>query len=220
MWIENKEATNSKALKLAAGQIKPCEKMGLSNVVLPPWSEVVPIDISVIPMNLNTKEQDNCHYDAKGYRIVIRVLDGKLFGTDGKYDVYAWGPDMIKKYLSDPSKVPPIGRFSSKGMVNFSRVVNTIVDEDEKEKFANIFVRANCDYYLVNSDKEDRRCIEVTAELYEAGLTHIVDTWMKAGENGLYSATELRVGDFIIVEPKGGIYCIRRDEFLSTHKLV
>lgn len=66
--------------------------------------------------------------------------------------------------------------------------------------------------------KEKRQCIEVTQELYDAGLTDCVDEWMTVDEDGYAKLTSLNVGDFLIVTNKG-VYRIQREKFLQTYVL-
>lgn len=76
------------------------------------------------------------------------------------------------------------------------------------------------DLLLVTSAEESRRCVEITPDLYAAGITSCVDEWMEVDSNGEAEETRLNVGDFLIVNEAGNsVYCIRRDEFLETHSL-
>ena len=76
------------------------------------------------------------------------------------------------------------------------------------------------DLLLVTSNEERRRCVEITPDLYAAGITSCVDEWMEIDSNGEAEETRLNPGDFLIVNEAGNsVYCIRRDEFLETHSL-
>lgn len=54
-------------------------------------------------------------------------------------------------------------------------VLNSIIDEEEKKVFADMFCNLNKNLLLVTSDVEQRRCIEITPELYTAGINYCVD---------------------------------------------
>ncbi len=202
--------------------IRPCRKMSLYNIVFPEWSELG-LPATFIPQRIKTKElPSGCDYSELEYRVVIRVLGGRLLDKDGRPDVYAWGDDMVKKYLNDPDSLPRIGVRSAKGLLNLMDILATIKTEEERLIFADMFTKWTIDLFLVKTDAEDRFCVEVTQELYDAGITACVDSWMKPEkpEDGdMMDATILNVGDFLIVDGNK-VYCIRRDEFFTTHELV
>ena len=55
--------------------------------------------------------------------------------------------------------------------------------------------------------------------MYDSGITACVDEWMETDENGMASATQLCVGDYLIVTTSG-IYRVGHDEFMETHRLI
>ena len=94
-----------------------------------------------------------------------------------------------------------------------------ISDVEERKMMADMFASLNKDLLLVRTPAEDRICIEVTQELYDAGITYCVDEWMDADADGMAEATQLSVGDFLIVT-NDGVYRIEKDVFIETHELV
>lgn len=205
-------------LRIAAPYIEGCRKIPLSNIVLPLWSDIG-LWGQIFALRVKTKEQpDGCSYP-ESCRVVVRVIDGKVYMTGGKPDAYTWDEKTTKKYLpDDPKKFKYIGINSPDGLIRLSNVLQTIADPDEKRVLADWFCMVNRDFILVGTPEEQRRCIEITRELYDAGVTACVDDWMKANDNGEADATRLNVGDFLIVK-ETGVYCIRRDEFMETHRL-
>ncbi len=220
MKVKSKSQTTQNALRIAASHIVPCIKLRLDNIVFPKWSDIG-LWGQILAMKVKTKEQPlGCDYDEVSFQIVMRVLNGKVLMTGGRPDSYTWTTDKVKKYLDDPESIRYIGVNSAAALINLAKVINTIPDEDEQKMFADMFCSINKDLLLITSEEENRRCIEVTQELYDAGLTYVVDSWMEPDKvTGEYTATLLNVGDFIIVEGPEKIYCIRKDEFNETHKL-
>lgn len=198
---------------ISMSTIKPCIKKSLANIVWPLWTKDS-IQYAMYRQCIRTKEQPEGHiYNESEFRLVWRILDGKVF-SHGMLDAYAWNVKTFSKYAN---KAVPFGTNSANGIINLGKILETIKDEKEKELFAAYISKEKEDLLLVYTPEEERRCIEVTQTLYDAGLTSCIDEWMNPDENGEYVHTELNVGDFLIVS-ENGIYCIRREEFLSTHK--
>jgi hypothetical protein len=95
-------------------------------------------------------------------------------------------------------------------------VISNITNPEERTMMADMFASWNKDLLLVTTPAENRKCIEITQELYNAGVTACVDEWMDVDSDGNSEATILNVGDFLIVS-NDGIYCIRRAEMFETH---
>lgn len=138
--------------------------------------------------------------------------------TGGRPDSYAWKQKKVEGLVANPTKLQLIGTNSAQAVINLADILGTIENEQEKKAVADMFCNLNKDLLLVRTEAENRRYIEVTQELYDAGVTACVDSWMEPDENGEAEATQLNIGDFLIVEGQY-VYCIRRDEFLETHVL-
>lgn len=215
----NKKETNDFIHAMAGDCLRPCTKLPLDNIVFPKWSDLGLLGM-IFSQKIKTKEQPfGCDYDEAVYQVVMRVINGKVLMTGGRPDAYTWKQSKVEGALSDISKVRLIGTNSASAVVNLSEVMATIDDPDERMIFADMFCSLNKDLLLVRTEAEGRRCIEVTQDLYELGLTVCVDSWMELDENGEANATLLNVGDFLIVEENGDVYCIRREEFLETHSI-
>lgn len=213
----NKKQTTAQILTKAAPYIEKCRKIPLWNIVLPQWSKIG-LWGEIFALCIKTKEQpDGCLYP-ESCRVVVRVIDGKVYMTGGKPDAYTWDEETTAKYMSNPDKIKYIGINSPQGLINLADVLQTITNPDEKLVFADWFCMVNCDFFLVGTPEEQRQCIEITRELYDAGVTVCVDDWMKPDDNGEAETTQLNVGDFLIVNDSG-VYCIRRKEFMETHRL-
>lgn len=211
----NKEQRTKWILEVAKPYIEKCAKIALQNIVLPRWSDIGLWGQIFLPC-VDTKEGQRVY--PKSCRVVVRVIDGKVFMTGGKPDAYAWSEETSAKYLSDPEKVRYIGANSPSGLINLAEILQTITDPEEKMIFADWFCMVNRDFLLVGTPEEQRQCVEVTQELYDAGLKTCVDDWVEPDDNGEAEATPLNVGDFLIVK-ETGVYCIRRAEFMETYKL-
>lgn len=209
----NKNASTQNILNIVAGHQKPCIKVEMNNIVFPKWSDIGLLGL-MFRQCIVTKEQPAGHiYDEATFQPVMRILDGKVLMT-GKTDSYAW---KFSK-LESAKDVRPIGSNTAAGIITMCEVLSGISDAHEKSMIADMFANLNKDLMLVTTPAEDRVCVEITRELYEAGVTSCVDEWNDVDANGEAEETILNIGDFLIVTAKG-VYCIRRDEFMTTHKL-
>ena len=212
MKIKKTESTLN-ILTLAAGKVQPCTKLEMQNIVFPKWSDIGLLGM-MFRQCLMTKEQPNGNiYDEAQFQTVLRVLGGKLL-MENRPDTYCWKFSKLQK----AQNVRPIGVNCAEAILTMTEVLSTVTAQSEKTMLADMFANMKKDLLLVTSPAEQRTCIEVTQDLYNAGITCCVDEWMDADENGESEATLLNVGDFLIVTASG-VYCIRRAEFLETHTL-
>lgn len=214
----NKTQTNKTIIVLANSRIRPCTKLQMDNIIFPRWSDLGLLGM-IFSQKIKTKEQPlGCDYDESIYQVVMRIINGKVLMTGGRPDAYTWKHSKVLALIGGSTKVRLVGVNSVSAILNLSEIIYTIADIKEKKMFADMFCSLSRDLLLITTEAEDRRCIEVTQDLYDAGLTACVDSWMKPDKNGDADATLLNVGDFLIVEDNG-FYCIRRDEFLETHSI-
>ena len=212
----NKQETTAAILSL--GTIRPCTKLPTENIVFPKWSDIG-LWGEIFSLKVKTKEQPTgCDYDEAKFQVVMRIINGKVHMTGGRPDAYAWKFSKVEPYLQDPKNLRLIGVNSAKAVINLSAVLGTIENEEDRVLFADMFCSINKDLLLIPTNAEERRCIEVTKEFFDKGVTACVDSWMEPDENGDADATQLNIGDFLVMEGQY-LYCIRRDEFLETHKL-
>ena len=203
---------------MAGDHVRNCTKLQLENIVFPKWSDLGLLGM-IFSQKIKTKEQPlGCDYDEATFQVVMRVINGKVLMTGGRPDAYTWKHSKVADIVTDPTKVRLIGTNSASAVINLSEVMAAITDPNERMMFADMFCSINKDLLLVTTEAEERRCIEVTKELYDSGLTACVDAWMEPDENGEADATQLNIGDFLIVEGDN-VYCIRKDEFLETHSI-
>ena len=215
----NKAEINEFIHALADDRVRACTKLPMDNIVFPKWSDLGLLGM-IFSQKIKTKEQPlGCDYDEAIYRVVMRIINGKVLMTGGRPDAYTWEHSKVVDILADPSKIRLIGTNSASAVLNLSKVMSTIDKTDEQMMFADMFCNLNKDLLLVKTEAEDRRYIEVTQDLHDAGLTACVDAWMELDENGEADATPLDVGDFLIFKENGDVYCIQRKEFLETHEI-
>ena len=219
--MKNKEQTTRFILELAKDQIKTCTKLSTQVIVFPKWSDLG-LWSKVFCMKAKTKENpEGCDYDEKKEQIVIRILDGKLYMSNGMPDVYTLEQDKIATWMQTQDII--IGKSSEIAKKNLEKVLRSIKDETEQEELVNMFRLINMDFHMITVPSQKRHCIEITQELYDAGLTYCVNTWIKPDENGEAEEMKLTVGDFLICKPKENgegfrsVYRIGHDEFISTH---
>ena len=205
----NKALTTQRILD--NGIIKNYTKLELQNIIFPKWSDLGLLGF-MFRQCVSTKEQPNGNiYDEAVYQTVLRIIGGKLL-ISGRPDCYCW---KLSKVAS-AKEVKVIGTNSAEGLLTLCSVLSEISSDEEKKILADMFANLKNDFLLVTTPAESRRCIEVTAELYEAGITACVDEWMETDENGEAEATLLQIGDYLVVTDSG-VYRIGHDEFIETH---
>lgn len=208
----NKFETTKRILEV--GNILDCTKLELQNIVFPKWSDLGLMGL-IFRQCVSTKEQPAGNiYDEAIFQTVLRVLDGKVLMSD-RPDCYCWKFSKVESAKG----VKVIGTNSAEGLISLCTVLSSITEESEKKMVADMFANLKKDLLLVTTPAENRYCIEVTQEMFLSGITACVDEWMETDENGMASATQLCIGDYLIVTDSG-IYRIGRDEFMETHKLI
>lgn len=195
------------------GVQRNCVKLELQNIVFPKWSDLGLLGL-MFRQCVSTKEQPVGNiYDEAVFQTVLRVIGGKVLMT-GRPDCYCWKLSKV----ANAKNVKLIGTNSAEGLINLCSVLSGISSKEDQKMLADMFANMKKDLLLVTSPAEDRHCIEVTRELYEAGITACVDEWMETDENGEAEATLLNIGDYLIVSDSG-VYRIGHDEFVETHSL-
>ena len=210
--------TESTTRILSMGTIRNCTKLALDNILFPAWDELGLLG-QMIRQCVVTKEQPAGYvYPEAEFRMVMRILNGKVY-MNARPDVYCWKSAKVAKATKN-AKI--IGANSAEGLVNLCEVLASISDEDEKKTFAGMMANLKRDLLLVRTPAEARQCIVVTQELYNAGVTACVDSWVEPDVNGNGPETKLSVGDVLIVEhkPEGDfVYRVGADEFAETYSL-
>lgn len=207
----NKIETTKRILE--EGNVVNCIKLELQNIVFPKWSDLGMLGM-MFRQCVATKEQPEGNiYDEAVFQTVLRVLDGKVLMSD-RPDCYCWKSSKVKS----AKDVKVVGTNSAEGLISLCSVLNDVTSDSEKKMLADMFANMKKDLLLVTTPAEERRCIEVTREMYDAGITACVDEWMDADEDGMAAATNLCIGDYLIVTCDG-VYRVGRDEFMETHRL-
>lgn len=210
----NKNVTTAKILSLASNSKRDCIKLELKNIVFPKWSDMGLMGM-MFRQYLRTKEQPEGNlYDEAKFQTVLRILRGKVL-MNNRPDAYCW---KFNK-LETAKDVQPIGTNCADALLSLMDVLNGIENLEEKKLLADMFAKMKEDLLLVTTPAENRSCIEITQELYDAGITFCIDEWMDTDEDGNAPITNLQIGDFLIVN-ENSVYRIGRDEFIETHELV
>lgn len=207
----------------------PCRKLAMDNIVFPMWSELGAFAF-MHRFDVYTAEQPNgCSYDAAKFQSVLRVLGGKVLFDDfrrsahnhKRTDNYCWGVEKVVKLVSD-GKTRPIGTASAEGLLNLMELSATITDEDDRLAIARTFASFNRDMLLAHTPAENRYFVRINESAYNAGWKYCVDEWMDVDQNGNAEATELLVGDVLIINTKADgsrtCYRIDREMFELTHE--
>ena len=200
MKINKKKATMANHA-VADAFARPCRALRVQNIVLP---EQYHLDSQTFP---------------SGKRAVIRIIDGKVLSTDdGRLAIREWEQSKLD-YMLGSSVACSIGTHSSAAIIAMSRVLTSITDPAEQSVLADKFCGLDQDSLLITTEAEDHLCVEVTRELYEEGMFLCVDSWEKTDKWGKAKSTLLHVGDYLIFEDDGAMYCVRGDEFRKTYSI-
>lgn len=201
----NKTENTNRWLTVSA---KDYTKLPIDNIVFHSFNGLL---AKIFRQMVITKEQPKgCLYDEETFQVVVRIIDGKIL-MNGMADCYAWK----KSKVQSAKNKRPIG-FSFKGRKTLRQLLATMKSKEEQMMLKDMLSVFRKDLILIHTDAEDRKCIEVTQELYDNGMTMVVDEWMPTDENGMSDATELNVGDFLVIG-EDGVYCVRGEEFNRTH---
>ena len=205
-----------------AAVVRKCEKISASrgaskkivNILFPKWSNLGLLG-AIFAQVVKTKEAPGGQiYDEASFRTVLRIIDGKVRMTDDRPDSYAWDIDTLR---SKTKEIGLIGVNSAEGLINLSKILLEIKSRKEMEEVANMFANLKQDLIWVETVAETRKCIEYTDDMRKHGITCCLNEW----EDDDGTPTLLNVGDFLIInEEKETLYCIRREEFLTTHILL
>lgn len=209
----NKNITTTNILATAASKNSSvrCTKLELQNIVFPKWDDLGLIGM-MFRQCVSTKEQPTGNiYDEAIFQTVLRIIGGKVL-MSARPDCYCWKLSKVES----AKDVRKIGTNSADGVLALCEILNSITDNEEKHLVADMFANLKNDLLLVTTPAEERTCIEITEELYRLGITHCVDQWMDVDNNGEAEATELCIGDYLIVTDSG-VYRIGHDEFCETH---
>ena len=208
-----KEIMYELTMELIREHIIPCVKLEMYNIVWPSWSaEEYEFDRRFHGAHyINNKEQ-GCYPYAPEYHPLCRIVGGELVDENGMLDAYAWTEEKFCQFATD---VQPFGGNSGKGILNMCAIIPTIKNEHDRIMFAHRMAREKRDLLLVTTAAEDRRCVEITQELYDLGLTACIDQWVKLAPNGTYAITNLQVGDRLIIDRQ--VYCVRKDMYEKTY---
>lgn len=212
----NKALLTQHILEVAADQIRQCTKLQMDNIIFPKWNDLGLLGM-IFRQDIRTKEQPDGHvYDEATFQVVMRIISGRVLMTGGRPDSYTWRQSKV----ANSKNVRFIGCNSAEAVINLSTAIMSITDNEEKRLLADMFCNLNKDLLLVTSPEENRLCIEITPELYHAGITFCIDEWMDTDATGKADITRLNIGDYLIVSShKDSVYCIRHDEFVETHTL-
>lgn len=210
---KNNTATNILVTAVSKNCLMRCTKLELKNIVFPKWDDLGLIGM-MFRQCVRTKEQPTGNiYDEAVFQTVLRIIGGKVLMSE-RPDCYCWKLSKVQS----AKDIGKIGTNSAEGVLNLCDILSSISDNDEKRLVADMFANMKNDLLLVTTPAEERTCIEITEELYRLGITHCVDEWMDVDSNGEAEATELHIGDYLIVT-KAGVYRIGHDEFCETHKI-
>ena len=143
--------------------------------------------------------------------VLLRVVNGKLYNNVGQLDCYAH--DM-KTYQKAMRRARVIGCNSPEAQNELNALLATMVNPEEAEELRATMALFAIDFQMGYTTPDWRQVVEVTQEMYDAGLTSVVNDW--ESEKSGWAVTQLNVGDFLVFTTNG-VYVIRREEFIETH---
>lgn len=144
-------------------------------------------------------------------RILLRFINGRLYNHLGQLDAFA---HKWKQYTKNMRKAKPVGFRSKKAKANLETLLDTLLVDSEKDKLVKTLRLFASNLSLCYTAPDWRQVVEVTQEMYDAGLTSIINDW--ENEKSGWAVTQLNVGDYLVITADG-MYTIRRSEFLETH---
>lgn len=206
----------SKIVFDAAGdQIIDCVKMRMHNIVWPSWSaEEYEFDRRFHGAHSIKNKEQGIHSYEPSFHPLCRINQrGELLDEKGMLDAYAWTEEEFRDFAEE---VQPFGGNSGQGILNMCDIIPTIKNPHERLMFAHRMAREKRDLLLVTSAASNRRCLVVTQELYDSGLTAIIDKWTAKDEDGSYPITYLEVNDRLIFDG-GKFYTVRKGVYLQTY---
>ena len=174
------------------------------------------LEVMVHPVTATKEGYQEYEADDPGAAILYRVLSERgtgrmyLLNDKGQPDSYAWDAET---YANKAGKMVPIGVNSEEGLANLDKVA-AFLSSFEAELLREDIEQYRKDLDLIFTKPENRAVVEITPELYDAGITSCVNDWEDAKSG--FRVTYLEIGDFLVITDKG-VYCVRRDEFMDTH---
>ena len=160
--------------------------------------------------------------------VLFRVINGKLYmfttmatEQDGarqaqpvveeRLDTYAWTDEEFDNNLP-ARKRKVIGFQSEAGREMLQSVIDSLQNPRDKERLENLFKMYTVDFVCGAQLADWRQVVEITQEMYDAGLTSISNDYDNPGD----APTQLVVGDFLVITEKG-MYRIDRATFVASH---
>ncbi len=143
--------------------------------------------------------------------ILIRVVNGQLYNHLRQLDCYAHN---MATYTKNMRRYYVVGNNSEEGQKGLEMLTSSMLDEAEVEELRATLSLFAIDFNMCYTKPDWRQVVEVTQEMYDAGLTSIVNDW--ENEKSGWTVTQLNVGDFLVITADG-MYTIRREEFIQTH---
>ena len=204
--------------ELAKTLAVPYIKLSMDNIVIPSMKRYGFASAQVTCVRSKENPEGQIYKDG---HMVVRAIDGHLIEEtfedasssgviDGNntYDAYAWTEKKVSRAI-EAGDTKPIGRFSPEGLANFARIYNSLKTERDRDLFCDSFMPYGIDLLLIHTDAEDKMCVEVTQELWDAGLRYWADDWRNNSmdENGMVDTTALKVGDLLVISPEGAYVC-------------
>ena len=176
------------------------EKQPIYNIVFSKVTKWGVILGRYLHLVLDTPENSACNYNKNKWQIVFRVVYDKKTGTfklvleDGEIDRYTWSDEDLSK-----AKVrKEIGYVSLKSLFNLLWFCRLLKDKNDRKLLKQQLKILRLPFILAYTPAEQRKCLIVTQELLDAGLTFCIDEWENPDENGKYHHTELKVGDVLV----------------------
>ncbi len=208
------EVSAAKALSVisACGEVRVAMKDSAQYHLLWP---TMPLLYEVLP-TVRTKEgpmdypiQETIDDDTR-WRIVLRIIKGRLYNKKQQLDAYAWDKETFLDKIPRPAK---IGCNSQEGRQELQKVLDMMPEEKERQELLAFLRCFTIDFVGGFSAPEERYVAVVTKDMIDAGLTGVVNEWTTEPP---YTITPVNVGDVLVITNKG-MYVIQHDEFVQTH---
>lgn len=210
--------------------IKPCTLMPTKVITPPPFTteNYGVIALMFLVLSLTAEKPDGHPYNPNEYQSILRLLplqdgDARLASGNGTHgllfhtitdkhtgettkipDAFAWPRKRVRDSVAK-GYASTLDVHTEEGDANVQALINLLADDYERELLSKFFYGPYVPgIMLIEEPKQHRYCIDVDEEFLAFFNGSIVESYVDADEDGCAVATDVVVGDRLIVSVKVG----------------